>query len=113
LAEGVGQDDCALNSITQFTTETTEIYVVATASNVQPGTTITSRWQSPLSQQVTFDFVPDFYIEEGCVWFFIEPVDLDATAVSFTPGNWTVALEINGQAVGVPLSFTVIDLTSG
>jgi hypothetical protein len=113
LAEGVGQDDCALNTVTQFTTETTAIYVVATASNVQPGTTITSRWQSPLNQQVAFDFKPDFYIEEGCVWFFIEPVDFDSTALSFSAGSWTVSLEINGQAVGAPLPFTVLDLTSG
>jgi len=102
-AEGIDENDCAINPTSTFTTATEEIYVVAVAANLQPGTTyITSRWRQEGAEVVTFDFNPEF--NEGCLWFFI-----DQTDIAFTPGNWSVELEINGGLVGAPVPFTIVD----
>jgi hypothetical protein len=102
MAEGVGSDDCALGVTTTFTTATPEIYVVATALNIQPGTTIVSRWQLG-GQEIVHDFTPDFAIDQNCIWFFVDQVD-----TPFIAGNWNVQLEINGVAVGT-VSFSITE----
>ena len=101
-AGSVGSDDCALNPTTSFTTSTPEIYVVARASGVGPGDNITSRWSAGGSEVVSYDWAPSFEIEDACIWFYI-----DQTEVTFTPGNWQVQMELNGQPVGSPVSFTI------
>lgn len=101
-AEGVGSNDCALASISQFSTDTLEIYAVATASNVPTGTQIRSRWYLQGQEQVSYDWTPDFDIQEACIWFFIDQND-----VTFTPGAWSVQFEINGSPVGTPAQFTI------
>lgn len=101
-ARGVGANDCALASVTSFTTADTNIYIVATASNITPGTMLASRWYLEGSQVIAHDFTPDFAIDQNCVWFYI-----DSTETAFTPGNWTVQLEINGQPAGEPVAFTI------
>jgi hypothetical protein len=101
-SSGVGSDDCAIDTASQFSSDAQEIYVAAVANNIQPGMTITSRWSYEGTEQVAFDFVPDFLIEQACIWFFLEPAD-----VAFTPGNWSVTLEINGGSVGAPVPFTI------
>jgi hypothetical protein len=102
-AEGIDENDCAVNPTSTFNTNTAEIYVVAVAAGFQPGTTfVTSRWRQEGTEVVTFDFNPEF--TEGCLWFFI-----DQTDIVFTPGNWSVELEINGGLVGAPLPFTIVD----
>lgn len=100
MAEGVGSNDCALRPVSQFTTNSPAIYVVAVASNITPGTKITSRWQ--FSRVLTFDFVPDFFIAQACVWFFV-----DQTDIVFTPGTYSVSLEINDQPTGQTATFTI------
>jgi hypothetical protein len=102
-AEAVDDNDCAVNPTSSFSTATEQIYVVAVAAGLQPGSTIvTSRWRQEGTEVVTFDFNPEF--SEGCLWFFI-----DQTDITFTPGNWSVELEINGGLVGAPLPFTIVD----
>jgi hypothetical protein len=102
-AEAVDDSDCAVNPTSSFSTDTAQIYVVAVAAGFQPGsTTVTSRWRQEGTEVVTFEFNPDFI--EGCMWFFI-----DQTDIAFTPGNWSVELEINGGLVGAPLPFTIVD----
>lgn len=101
-AEGVGDNDCALTSVNTFTTTTSSIYVVATAANIEPGMTLTSRWYAGEEERAAFDFVPDFAIEQHCVWFFLTPDDTE-----FTPGNWSVQLELNGIPQGQPARFTI------
>ncbi len=97
-ARGVGANDCALAPVTSFTPADTNIYIVATASNIVPGTMMASRWYLEGSEVIAHDFTPDFSIDQNCVWFYI-----DSTETAFTPGNWTVQLEINGQPAGEPV----------
>ncbi len=94
MSENVGDDDCAVGPTSTFTTSAQQIYIVATALNIQPGTAIVSRWQIG-GQEIVHDFTPDFEIDQNCIWFFIDQVD-----TAFTPGNWNVQLEINGSPVG-------------
>jgi hypothetical protein len=107
LSEAVGDNDCALNTQTQFSTTTAQIYVVATASSVPAGTLITSRWQRGADEVANFDFTPDFDIEQACIWFFI-----DQTDIAFTAGQWSVALAINSAPVGAAVPFTIVEATS-
>lgn len=102
LSEGVGSNDCAIASQTAFSTATSEIYVVATAANIPPGTLLASRWFNEGAEVVAHDFTPDFTIEQNCIWFYIDQAD-----VAFTPGNWSVQLEINGAPVASPVAFTI------
>jgi hypothetical protein len=101
-AEGVGENDCALASMTAFTVASPNIYVVATAANIEPGMTLTSRWFAGDEERITFDFTPDFAIAQNCVWFFLTPDD-----TAFTPGNWSVQLELNGVPQGQAARFTI------
>ena len=102
-AEGIDENDCAVNPTSTFRSDAEAIYVVAVAANLQPGTTyVTSRWRQEGTEVATFDFNPDF--TEGCLWFFI-----DQTDVIFTPGNYSVELENNGGLVGAPVPFTIVD----
>jgi hypothetical protein len=102
MAEAVGKNDCALAPITSFKASIERIYVVATAANVAPGTKLASRWMLEGKEVVSHDFTPDFAIQQNCVWFFIDPKD-----TPFTPGNWSVQLEINGTSIGSPVPFTI------
>lgn len=103
MAENVGPDDCAVNPSAQFSTTSEHIYVVGTAHNITPGMTISSVWQQGGVEQVKFDFTPDFPINGACIWFFIDQSD-----VSFTPGAWSVSLQINGQATSPPIVFNIV-----
>ncbi len=101
-ARGVGANDCALATVSQFTTADVSIYVVATASNIQPGMTLASRWFYEGQEVIRHTFKPDFAINQNCIWFFIDPEE-----TPFNPGSWTVQLELNGQPVGEPVAFSI------
>jgi hypothetical protein len=103
-AEGVGENDCALGSVANFSISSPSIYVVATAANIEPGMTLTSRWFIAEEERIRFDFTPDFAIAQHCVWFFLTPEDTE-----FTPGNWSVQLELNGVPQGQAARFTISD----
>lgn len=101
-AEGVDDSDCIENPTSTFSIGSGRIYVVALATGLQPGrTVVTARWRREGTEVATDHFNPD--IREGCLWFFI-----NETGVEFTPGNWSVELEINGEPVGAPVSFTIV-----
>lgn len=101
MARGVNNNDCAQSVVTDFTTSDAEIYVVATAMNIVPGTTITARYQIG-GNEVVHSFTPDFNINENCIWFYT-----DQTETVFTPGSWNVQLDINGQPAGQPIPFSI------
>ncbi|MDX1993823.1 MAG: hypothetical protein SF029_15660 [bacterium] len=99
-SSGVGADDCAASPSSQFTTSTQEIYVVATA-NLTSGTTVLSRWLQNGTEVATFDFTYEFNVSGSCIWFFANQSDF-----AFTPGSYTVSLEVNGVVAG-QTTFTI------
>ncbi len=101
MASGVNNNDCAQSVVTTFTVNDAEIYVVATAENIEPGMTITARYQIG-GNEVVHDFTPDFSINGNCIWFYT-----DQTETEFTPGNWNVQLDIDGQPAGQPVPFSI------
>jgi hypothetical protein len=103
-ASSVGNDDCALNPTTSFTTSTPQIYVVARARGVGQSDNITSRWYSGGTEIVSYDWTPSFQIEDACIWFYI-----DQSEVTFTAGSWSVQMEVNGQSIGSPVAFTIAE----
>lgn len=103
LARAVGSDDCASQVTTQFLTTDARIYIVARAVDVSAGTVITSRWMQDGVELVTFDFIPDFVIENACIWFYVEQVDFP-----FVVGAYTVQLFLNGLPATSPVPFTVV-----
>jgi hypothetical protein len=103
MASGVGQDDCAVNLTNQFGTDADRIYVVAVATGIDPGTTLSSRWQRADLEVTRFEFTPDFAINGACIWFFADQTDFD-----FIPGSYSVTLYINDAAAGSPVPFTVV-----
>lgn len=101
-APSVGEDDCAVNPSAVFATETTEIYIVATANNVLPGMTLGSRWLKDGVELAVFTFQPDFAINGNCVWFFATSDDF-----LFEAGAYTVQLEIDARPAAPPLTFSI------
>lgn len=101
MATGVGDDDCATGTVLQFTADVPEIYVVATAYNITPGTRLASRWRIGEEEKV-FVFTPDFVINGACIWFFVDQTDF-----TFIPGTWSVTLEINGTPAAPPTQFAI------
>ncbi len=95
FASGVDAEDCATNPTTQFSPQTTEIYIVARAVDMPADTTVTTTWfreNQPLetSFEVTYG-----YIEDACIWFFADQTNFD-----FTPGTYQVAVDYNGEPFG-------------
>jgi len=103
-AAGVGSNDCALASVNSFPSSTAEIYVVATAANITPGTTLGSQWFNAGQQVVAHSFTPDFTIDQNCIWFFIDTSD-----TPFTPGSWSVQLTINNVPAGSSVPFSITE----
>lgn len=102
LTTTVGDDDCAVNPTTQFTTGATDIYAVATAHNIQPDTELVATFLREGQVIQTYPWTPGFAIDGACIWF-----HLPSDEVTFTPGNWSAALTVNGAAAGAPIAFTI------
>lgn len=102
VAEQVGADDCALNPQISFTDAVTQLYVVATAANIPSGTPIAARFMRENVEQIRYDWSPGFNIVRGCIWF-----QMPASDVTLSIGTWSVALDLNGQQVGAPLTFQI------
>lgn len=101
-AEGVGSNDCAISSVTTFTPDTAQIYVVATASNIAAGSLIAAQWYMDSTLVTEQSFAPDSNINDNCIWFFAEQVDFP-----FTPGNYRVDLTVDGAALA-SASFAIL-----
>ncbi|MDX2076888.1 MAG: hypothetical protein SFZ02_10685 [bacterium] len=103
MAQGVGDDDCAVGITNTFSVNTAEIYVVARAVGVQAGTNLGASWaKADGTALVRFDFTPDFDIEDACIWFFAAPEDFP-----FEAGGYSVVLDINNVPVGTPIPFII------
>ncbi len=102
LTDTVGSDDCATNPSTRFSTSTADIYVVATAHKIQPETTLTATFSLEGQVIQTYPWTPGFEIDGACIWF-----HLPSDEVTFTPGNWSVALTVNDSPVGAPIPFSI------
>lgn len=102
IAADVGQDDCGINATTEFNISTEIIYLSARAINVTPGTTFVARWTRPDGQVLSYDWIPDFAINDACIWLYV-----DQTDQPFIAGTWQVQVEINGTATTDSLSFTI------
>jgi hypothetical protein len=102
MAEGVGENDCALVAVGSFAPTIETIYVVAIANNIQPGMKLSSTWFREGQQIVVHDFTPEFAINQNCIWFFIDQTDTE-----FLPGTYSVQLAINDQPVGPALDFVI------
>lgn len=105
VSTDVGSDDCAVNVTNTITPNTERIYVVATAREMPDGTTIVSRWQRGGTEVAVYDLTYD-YIEEACIWFFVDQTDF-----AFTPGSYSVALDVDGVTITPPIPFTVVGPT--
>ncbi len=99
--------DCVDNPQTTFTPDTAEIYISVQVENAPAGTEFVSRWLLNGDEIITHSYTPDFPIDGRCIWFFV-----DQTEITFTPGNWTVEMLINGQPVLEPQPFTIVDPAS-
>lgn len=99
---GVDNNDCATGTTARFDDTVAEIYVVATAKETPANTTFTSRWFNGSEEVATFDWTPDFAIEDACIWFFIDESD-----TVLAPGTWRVSMDINGTSAAAPVTFTI------
>ncbi len=102
-AENVGENDCAIGQMSQFSRSAERIYVSATAANITPGTVLGSQWFDAANNLlVSHDFTPDFEINGNCIWFYVDQTDF-----AFVPGSYAVQLTINGAASGPRIPFTI------
>lgn len=104
LTEKVGSNDCPINATTSFSTSATDIYVTAVANNVGTSNTLSADFSVNGQSMKTYSWSPKFTIKGACIWFHMPSSD-----VTFTPGNWTVALAIDGTPLGAPIPFTITD----
>lgn len=102
LSQQVGSDDCAINPATSFDASATDIYVVATANNIQADTELVATFLRDGQVIQTYPWTPGFDMNGVCIWF-----HLPASEVDFIPGNWSVSLTINGGAASTPIAFTI------
>ena len=103
IAADVGADDCAEGITNQFNTNTNRIYIVATARDLPGGTTVVARWLRGTEPVTSFSHTFD-QIDEACIWFFADQSDF-----AFTPGNYSVVMEIDNAPVTQPVSFSIVE----
>lgn len=101
LTDAVGADDCPISSSTSFSASTTEIYVTAVGNNIPASATLDSIWWLEGAQMQNYSWTPGFAVNGVCIWF-----RLPSSEVTFTPGNWSVDLTIDGAPAG-SLGFTI------
>lgn len=104
IAADVGEDDCALGTASQFTMDSQIVYLTARIFNAPANTTFTARWVRPDGQERSFDWTPDFAIDNSCIWMYI-----DQTDEPFVTGVWNATLTINGSITSEALSFRIDD----
>ncbi len=102
MATQVGENDCALGAQSSFPSSAERIYVVATAANIPPGTTLGAVWSLDGQTLTTQDFTPDFTIAQNCVWFYVDPTDFP-----FSIGTYSVQLTLAGQPSTAPITFDI------
>ncbi len=103
MATDVSTDDCALGITSQFNTSTDRIYIVATARDLPGGTIIVTRWLRGAELVTSFSHTFD-WLDEACIWFFADQSDF-----AFTPGSYSVVMEIDNTTVTQSISFTIVE----
>jgi hypothetical protein len=97
----VGADDCPVGSSNTFSTGDSEIYVTAIA-NTNASNTLTASFALNGQEIQSYSWTPGFAIEGKCIWF-----HMPSSEVTFTPGSWTVSIDVDGTPVGLPIPFTI------
>ncbi|MGB7339342.1 MAG: hypothetical protein WBC91_10660 [Phototrophicaceae bacterium] len=103
-ATGAGDDGCGSGVTSIFGMNTTEIYVIIPTFNITANTyTLAARWQRA-GQAIgpVYDFTPLADSEQLCIWFFVDNTDFP-----FEAGNYSVTIDVNGQAVSGPIPFVI------
>lgn len=101
MTTGVDRLGCPLASTGEFYTDSTEIYAAGIGRNLPAGAIITSRWRRVGEVIAVYDYAPPTAVTQECIWFFI-----DQTDAPFTPGEWSVTLELGGVEV-TTLNFVI------
>lgn len=102
LTLNVGADDCPIGSASSISSTANDIYVTAYAQNLTASNTLTSRWMLEGTEMVTYSWSPSGNINGACIWF-----HMPASAVTYTPGNWSVEVLLNGTvSATIPFSIT-------
>jgi hypothetical protein len=81
--------------------------VVARAVDIAAGSVLTSQWFREDVLLTTFDYMPDFVIENACIWFFADQTDFE-----FALGSYSVNLLVNGEAAAPSIPFTITGASS-
>jgi hypothetical protein len=96
-------DGCASQLQSEFSIDTSRIYLTAYAINLVAGTQIDADWRFNGTSMVTTSWTVDQNYVDLCVWFFISPED-----TTFSPGNWAAQLIVNAVPVEPAASFTIV-----
>jgi hypothetical protein len=102
ITQAVGADDCAVSATSVVPTNADGVYASAIAHNLSPANVVVSHWLREGTEMVFYEWSPGFEIEEGCIWFYMPASDVD-----FSPGNWSVQLDLDGNPAGQPVAFTI------
>ncbi|MGJ3239654.1 MAG: hypothetical protein ACFE0Q_13170 [Anaerolineae bacterium] len=103
-ATGTGEDGCGTGITSIFNDDVPEIYVILPTFNLSANTyNFAARWQRD-GQAVgpVYEFTPDYDADALCIWFFVDPSDF-----AFEAGNYSVAIDINGQLAAGPVPFLI------
>lgn len=102
LTLNVGADDCPIGSTSSVSSSANDVYVTAYAQNLTASNTLTSRWMFEGAEMVTYSWSPSGNINGACIWF-----HMPASAVAYTPGNWSVEVLLDGiVSATIPFSIT-------
>ena len=92
IGQEVGDDDCIAAPLLTLAANVPAIYTSARAQNLPAGAQLRTLWYAAGEERTSLTYIPDFAIEDSCVWFFINPSD-----TPFVPGAWEVRWELDGQ----------------
>lgn len=94
---------CASQLQSEFSIDTSRIYLTAYATNLVAGTLIIAEWDFNGTAVVNTSWTVDQNYADLCIWFFISPED-----ITFSPGNWAARLVVNTVAIEPAASFTIV-----
>lgn len=97
-------DDCADGTQTQFASNSQRIYVTARALNIKQGTQMTVEWDFNGTKVANDSYTIPRDDNDFCFWFY-----LDSSQITFSAGQWSVRLFANGNPIGAPVTFTIVE----
>ncbi len=96
-------DGCKGYDQTEFAASTPRIYVITRALHLAAGTLMAVEWLYEGQPVAQGSWTSPGDEQNFCVWFYITP-----DVVAFTPGQWSVQIYANGEAVVPPISFVIV-----